>query len=215
MAADVAQLMASASRYIRLGSAVPAAPRATWDLEGFAGRLAEITGGAASAVLSAAMSLVRDAQEKDETAAWITPLESLFYPPDAAAMGIDLGALAVVRAPFAAMAKAADRLTRSGGFGLVVMDMSVARYAKEWGGQRGDGWLSRLLGLAKRHDTAIVFLTDATNPPLGTLISLRGEVRRRRHLGGAFEVDVHIVKDKRSSPGGRHLESFYGPAGLS
>lgn len=211
--ADAARLIEVAPRHIRLGSAIPTAlPSNTWDLDGCAGRLVEITGGSASALLSSAMSMVLDAQERGETTVWISPRETLFYPPDAAAMGVDLDALIVVRVPFSAMARAADKLTRSDGFGLVVIDMGGVDHTKRMG--HGDGWLSRLLGLAKRHDTAILFLTGYKQAQLGTLISLRAEARRCRRFG-AFEVDVHIIKDKRSASGGRHQELFYGPAGLA
>ena len=100
-----------------------------WGRAGLSGRLVELSGEGASAVLTAAMGLVRDAQEERETTAWVATQKSLFFPPDAAAGGIDLGALAVIRVPdLPYVPRAADKLARSGAFGLIVLDLQVPRY---------------------------------------------------------------------------------------
>jgi recombination protein RecA len=95
-----------------------------WGLEPLAGRLVEISGHRASANLTVAFGLVLEAQNKDEPVAWVTLAQSTFFPPDAAESGIDLTRLAVVRVSNGTAAcRATVELTRSGGFGLVVLDL--------------------------------------------------------------------------------------------
>jgi recombination protein RecA len=174
---------------------------AEWSLRALAGRLCELGGGAA---LTLAFRLVLDAQAQGEPAAWLMTAGASFYPPDAQEGGVDLDALLVVRAPDAsAAARAADQLARSGAFGLVVLDIGGATIAMPL--------LSRLLGLAQKHDTAMLFLTDAA---LGSLISLRAQAARRRLDGGRFECELRVIKDKRHAPGWTFQEVCRGPAGL-
>ena len=88
--------------------------------------LTELSGVGGSACLTLATSIVLDAQRQEETTAWITSNNSNFFPLDVAAAGIDLEALAVVRVPDApSVARAADRLARSGAFGLLVLDLGA------------------------------------------------------------------------------------------
>ena len=95
-----------------------------WGLEPLSGRLVEISGHRASANLTVAFGLVLEAQGKDEPVAWVTLAQSTFFPPDVAESGIDLGRLAVVRvSDGTAACRAVVELTRSGGFGLVVLDL--------------------------------------------------------------------------------------------
>ena len=58
---------------------------------------AELCGSRATATLTATFGLVQEAQSRGEPVAWITLPSSTFFPPDAAAGGIDLDSLAVVR----------------------------------------------------------------------------------------------------------------------
>jgi hypothetical protein len=98
-----------------------------WSLPQVAGRFAEISGSKATAVLTLTFGLVLEAQQRGEPVGWSTSTESSFYPPDAAQLGIDLAALAVVRVPKPdAIARAGEKLLRSGGFGLVVIDLGLA-----------------------------------------------------------------------------------------
>src|SRR3972149_1334507 len=119
--------------------------------------------------LPPAPGLLRGAQRQGEPAAWITREESTFYPPDMAEGGVDLDALVVVRVPGSlAVARAADRLVRSGGFGLVVLDLGV-------NAEIPTPLQSRLAGLAQKHHTALLCLTEKSSgaPSLGSLVSLR------------------------------------------
>jgi len=159
-----------------------------------------------SCSLTAAASLLRDAQLAGETAAWVMRNSVSFYPPDLHAWGVDLGALIVVRAPDgSSVARAADPLARSGAFGLLVLDIGDdARIPTPL--------LSRLLGLARKHDAAVLFLTGGES--LGSLISLRVEATMHRIDEARFTVELCAVKDKRRAPGWTHEEICRGPAGL-
>jgi len=199
-------------------NATAAAPG--WDLPELCGRLVELGAPGAAGTLTLALRLVLDAQQRGEPAAWLTDRESCFYPPDAADGGVDLDALVVVRvAEAAAVALAADQLARSGAFGLLVLDVGRARVP--------DPLQSRLLGLAQKHETAIVFLTEKpdTAPSLGSLVSLRcqaGAARAELQPAGAgeggprpgFACALRALKDKRRAPGWTYQEACRGPAGL-
>lgn len=75
--------------------------------------------------LSSAIDLVRDSQQKGEITAWVISTESSFYPPDIAAAGIDLDALAVIRIPPdpGILQKVVKHLERSNAFGLIIRDL--------------------------------------------------------------------------------------------
>ncbi|MBI5527481.1 MAG: recombinase A [Deltaproteobacteria bacterium] len=209
-----------ARRGLRIAGAALAEPATRrFELAAIQGRIVELSAGTSSAALTAALVLVGEAQRKGETAAWLTARGASFFPPDAAALGIDLAALVVVRVPEAQdVARAADRLARSGGFGMVVLDLGATPATdnrQPTTSRVPVPLLSRLGALAQRHNMAVVFLTkgDAAGS-LGSLVSLRAEVVRRRAKSGRFAVSVEVVKDKRAGPGWRHVEVFYGPAGL-
>ena len=68
-----------------------------WSLGEVAGRFVEISSSGASAALTIAFGLVREAQERGEPVGWVTSTNSVFYPPDAADNGTDLAALVVIR----------------------------------------------------------------------------------------------------------------------
>jgi recombination protein RecA len=162
---------------------------------------------------------VLEAQLAGDRAAWVMLPDSSFFPPDVADGGIDLAALPVVRVPDARTAgRAADHLLRSGGFGLVVIDLIGVK--KPAAGKSPDLFpvplLSRLLGLARAHDAVVVMLTRKAHdaPSLHSLVSLRVETRRSSAAPGRYEVRVRAIKDKRAGPGWTHGETCRGPAGL-
>lgn len=201
--------MLAACSNLRRGTERLSVP-AAWDLSALAGRLVELSGDAASAALTLATGLVAEAQRHSEPAAWIGSRESSFYPPDVAAAGVDLAALVVVWAQGPReMAQASDLLLRSGAFGLVILDF----------GYTADLPLAeqtRLVGLAKRHATALVCLTQKAKqqPSLGSLVSLRAEAMRTGRRGQRFRCEARVLKDKRHGPGWTHAELCDGPDGL-
>jgi recombination protein RecA len=154
--------------------------------------------------------LIHEAQRRGEPVAWVGRWESTFFPPDVAEAGIDLAALPVIRTPeTVAAAGAADLLVRSGAFGLLVLDIGP-----------GTGLplpaQTRLVGLAKQHDTALICITekDADRPSLGSLISLRAHTARTRPERDRFRCEARVLKDKRRGPGWKHTEVCHGPDGL-
>lgn len=193
----------------RWTSPAPGVP-AGWILAAVAGRFVELSGSGATATLTLAFGLVLDAQQHGEPVAWITPRESSFYPPDAAEGGIDLAALVVIRVPDRrAAARAADRLLRSGAFGLVVLDLGAAA-------ELPIPLQARLAGLAHHHHTALVALTARREdaPSLGSLISLRVVAERKWIAEDRFLCELTVLKDKRRGPTWTHQEVCRGPAGL-
>lgn len=183
--------------------------RAEWGLAEVSGRLVELSAGRQGAALTAAMGLVWQAQKTGEPTAWVLSEASTFYPPDAARSGVDLDTLAVVRADGGKRAaRAADRLARSGAFGLVVIDLGEDRPP--------DGLMRRLQKWAERHEMAIVCLSDRepTAGVLSPLVSLRAVATCERVGEDRFACNLEAVRDKERGPGWRHEEVCCGPPGL-
>ncbi|RKZ15243.1 recombinase A [bacterium] len=186
----------------------PSAPP-SWTRDELAGRLCELAAGPDTAALTAAFALVLDAQVTGSPVAWVTARAAIFNPPDVAASGVDLASLVVVRTDSARRAgRAADVLLRSGAFGLVVLELGTSAVLPT-------PLQGRLVQLARKHDAAVLCLTQKTaaEPSLGSLVSLRAQARRQRVPGG-FRCELEIDKDKRRGPGWRWRERFRGPDGL-
>jgi recombination protein RecA len=190
---------------------------AGWNLAALRGRLVEISARGASATLSTATELVIEAQTQHEPVAWLTLATGTFYPPDVADCGVDLAALVVIRTPDAtAAARSAERLLRSGAFGLVVIDLGSGN-----GNELTMQIQGRLVTLAQTHDAAVICLTEKADDTssLGSLVSLRAEALRTRAdargpANGEFAVTIRVLKDKRHGPGWTQSFKRRGPAGL-
>lgn len=186
----------------------PSAPR--WQSEQLRGRLVELSSFGASACVSAAMILILQVQELGEAVVWISPRSRSYYPPDAARMGIDISALLTAFASDGKTAATiADRLLRSGAFGLVVLDLG-----------RDDqipiALQGRLVSLAQRHQSIALCLTEKSPgaASIGSMVSLRAEVTRR-HIGfNQFECTIQATKDKQRGPGWTDCEVLRGPDGM-
>ena len=180
-----------------------------WTLSEVAGRLVEISGSTASAALTLTFVLVREAQERGEPVGWVTMSETSFYPPDAAQNGTDLATLVVVRLSHAeSISRAGEKLLRSGGFGVVVLDLGDADIPMPL--------QTRLTGLAHRHHTALICLTKKERRAfsLGSLVSLRAHAERQRAENNRFACTLRVLKDKRRGPTWHYEELYTGPAGL-
>jgi recombination protein RecA len=180
-----------------------------WTLREIAGRFVEISSSAASASLTLVFALIREAQEQKDLVAWVTSMENFFYPPDVAQVGIDLTALAVIRLPRNdSIPRAGEKLLRSGGFGVVVLDLGA--------GDIPMPLQSRLTGLAHHHHTALICLTEKEQAMLsiGSLVSLRVHAVKRRARENHFVCTLNVVKDKRRGPTWTHEVFCSGPAGL-
>jgi recombination protein RecA len=206
----------------RPSAPVPQTSDPRFGLAELAGRLVELSGDGASAVLTAATKLMLDAQAAREPAAWIGTDESCFFPPDVAESGVDLTALVVVRVPVvnaaaisgkrplaSLLAVAAERLMRSGAFGLVLLDLGKQHTLTQ-------PLQSRLLGLAQHHQTAVLCLTEksAQEASIGSLVSLRVHVGRTWLGGERFACELQVRKDKRRGPVWSEQEVCRGPMGL-
>ena len=185
------------------------APRSLWSLAELAGRFVEISSAGASAALTIAFGLVREAQKRGDPVGWVTSTGSFFYPPDAAQNGTDLAALVVIRLLGAeSIPRASEKLLRSGGFGLIVLDLGTADIPMPL--------QTRLTGLAHRHHTALVCLTEKEqkNFSLGSLVSLRAHTEKKRAAENRFACTLRVLKDKRRGPTWNHEALYSGPAGL-
>lgn len=185
------------------------------------GRMVELSGQGATSVLTYAVRLVLDAQARAEPVAWVTSTKSAFYPPDLAESSVDLDALVVVRIHperlgsrggaqlHKSQAVAAERLLRSGAFGLVVLDLGQDA-------QLSQPLQTRLLGLAQKHDAVLLCLTEKAReaPSLGSLVSLHASARRRWLGGDRFECELLVQKDKQRGPTWSEREVCRGPLGL-
>ena len=213
MSDDLKEFLARASAAVATRIATPTdnvIAHAGWGLPALRGRLVELSARGASATLTASIDLVIEAQRDGEPVAWIMGPQGSFYPPDVADSGVDLAALVVVRVPeLTAATRAAERLLRSGAFGLVVIDLGTEAIEVPIAHQ------SRLVTLAQAHDAAVVCLTEKTadSGSIGSLVSMRAEALRVRSAGG-FELTLRVIKDKRRGPGFQKTLRAKGPAGL-
>jgi recombination protein RecA len=198
--------LAESAKVVRLDELASSSQTSSdaWSFASVRGRFVELSARGATATLTAAIELVIEAQLQGEPVAWLASWSTAFYPPDVAANGVDLAALVVVRVADAiGAARSAERLLRSGAFGLVILDLADGELAMAVQG--------RLVTLAQTHDAAVVCLTEksADTASLGSLISLRTEATRLRD-----EVVLRVLKDKRRGPGARMAVKRSGPAGL-
>jgi recombination protein RecA len=203
------------------------------------GRLVEIARTADGAQMTMAVACVRQAQAQGEPVVWVQRAGGSLFPPDLADSGIDLDALLIVHVPNAHagssaaqrvaaehnLAKAAELLLRSGGFGLVVIDLTAVLAADANADcappQAKSNGLelavqSRLLGLAREHRCQVLFLSErgSRGGSLGPLISLCIEPRRTRVGRGEFAVAPHARKDKSGLLCALAVEARRGPWGL-
>lgn len=169
-----------------------------WSLQTLAGRLVEVTQRGAGTGMTWAAELLWQAQQQGEPTAWLCTGSRLPFAPDLIRYGLDLEACAVVRTADAQQAAvAADKLLRSGAFGLVVLDL----------GEQADiptALLGRLTKLAQTHSATVLLLTEseAASAALGSLVSLRLLAERDvEERTGESRLRLTAIKDKRQGPG--------------
>jgi recombination protein RecA len=169
----------------------------------------EISGSTASAAMTLTFTLIREAQARGEPTGWVTLSEKTFYPPDVAQGGTDLAALVVIRlSRVESIARAGEKLLRSGSFGVVVLDLGAADIPMPL--------QTRLTGLAHRHHSALICLTEKEPAgfSLGSLVSLRAHAEKKRVADNRFACALRVLKDKRRGPTWNYEELYTGPAGL-
>ncbi len=185
-------------------------PSPTWNLAELAGRLVEISASGPRAALSFSASLIWEAQHAGGHCIWLARKDSIFYPPDFASRGIDLSALPVVQAPtLGARLQALERALRSGAFSLILLD----HQCHEKFPLHAQG---RFVGLAKRHQTAVVAISEREREQgtMGSMVSLHVEARREDEGEGRFRCTLSAVKDKSRGPHWNISESMHAPLGL-
>ena len=183
-----------------------------WQGEALAGRIIELSG--STGRTSTAVSMLLAAQRAGEAVVWIEPTDGSLYPPDLVAAGVDLDALVIVRVPTKegpeGLCRVAEWLVRSGGFGLLVMDLMGRAPAAQ------SPWQTRLSGMLRRHDAQLCVLSDseAAAPSLGAMVALRLEPQRQRDEDGSFLLSHRILKNKLGVAHGPAPERRRAPAGL-
>lgn len=189
------------------------APAGTaWQGSALAGRIVELSG--STGRTSTAVSMLLAKQREGESVVWIEPTDGPLYPPDLAAAGVDLDALVIVRVPTKegpeGLCRVAEWLVRSGGFGLLVMDLMGRTPAAH------NPWQTRLSGLLRRHDAQLCVLSDsaAAAPSLGALVALRLEPTRQRDEDGSFVLSQRVLKNKLGVLQAPTAERRGAPAGL-
>ena len=164
-------------------------------------KLIEISGDNRCARRTAAVLVLLQAQARGEPAAWVQFANGSLYPPDLHDSGVDLRGVAIVRIPpwerEHGLLKAAEILLRSGGIGLVVVDLGRSSLLNT-----DTAWQGRLLGLAREHHATVLLMTDKPSSvdSLGPLISLRIEPQRHRQQHKMFTIRPQLLKNKMGLP---------------
>jgi recombination protein RecA len=200
----------------------PQLEQAQFTFQALRGRLIELSASGTTAVLSAAMGLVLEAQLLDEPVAWVTLRETCFYPPDVVDCGVDLAAMVVIRvSDLSSMGRAAERLLRSSAFGLVIVDLGALESSAERdifpsAGKHAFSIANqgRLVTLASKNQTLVTCITskNVSAESMSSLISLRADAARERDPEG-LSVVLRVLKDKRRGPGWSRRDRAQGPAG--
>ncbi|GEJ57297.1 hypothetical protein [Anaeromyxobacter diazotrophicus] len=161
------------------------------------GALSELAGGPASGKTAVALSALAAAMGEGGLGAWVDGRGEL-YPPAAAALGLDLQRLLVVR-PAGATADpwsalwAAEALLGSGAFEAVVLDVPAAGQARAPGGAAIEALLQRLRAAAEKGGAVALWLGVPGGPRVPAALRLdlsagpRGTEVRRAFARGAAE----------------------------
>ena len=115
----------------------------------------------------------------------------------------------IVRVPKPeSIARAGEKLLRSGAFGLIVLDLGIADISMPL--------QTRLAGLTHHHHAALVCLTEKEDRAfsLSSLISLRLHAEKKRTAESRFACGLRALKDKRRGPTWTYEELCHGAAGL-
>lgn len=165
------------------------------------GAICELAGGRASGKTGVALAVLASLAQED-LFAWVDGRREI-YPPAAAARGVDLGRLLIVRpagggrgeAPVQASLWAAEALLGSAAFAAVVMDVPLRHAGRGW-----DAMARRLQAAAEKGGALGLWLTSpraAVRVPAALRLELLTEGGRpvaRRTMGGmAIERRGHVA----------------------
>jgi recombination protein RecA len=189
-------------------------PKRSFDLTGLAGKVVEFSGWNQSACLSLTIPLILECQSGNKECAWILPSSehggSLFFPPDFAEAGIACSRIPIVRSKNAQDSFAiAEKLVRSGGFGLVVLDLTEGKRVRA-------STIGRINSMTQRFKTLALCLTR--NPPghpsLDPMISIHIHISVFAAPGRNCTVKATVQKDKTQAPGLNMKWLYETPIGL-
>jgi recombination protein RecA len=155
----------------------------------------ELWGEAASGRTSLALRAVAAAGREQRLSAWIDGPREL-YPPAAAALGVELQRLLIVRpkAP-GQLVWTAVQILRSGAFSCVVLDLTHT------GVRLGLAEGRKLQDAAAKGGAVLVLLTPPDAPG-------EGLVRLRTQAVGVEGLSVEVLRNRRGAPGAQALVAW-------
>ena len=139
---------------LRRGSALERAssPQHSFEPGWMRGRVGILCGESTSALVTLAAHTILDLQHQRELCVWLTDSARLPHAPDLREMGLDLGAVPLIRLADAKdAAHAAMMALSSGAFGSLVWDVRTPNALPR-------GAMTAIGMLAKRHDVAVMLL---------------------------------------------------------
>jgi recombination protein RecA len=184
-------------------------PRSVIEIASPISRQGAMRGGATTIALAAvravhAMGAATSAvgEKKDAWCAWITESNAPpLYAPAAAAAGVDLERLLVVRPPPADLARTVVKVAASGAFDLVVVDAHAGLDGKLRTRIDGSVVVRKLALAAEEKGTTFILLTNIfTSRAVPWPVALRLEVERRPEA-----ISVRITKDRRGRASSQHV----------
>ena len=161
------------------------------------GQALELCGEAASGRTSLALRAVASAHREQRLCAWVDGPKEL-YPPAAAAMGVDLSRLLIVRPKEPSqLAWTAVQLARSGAFACVVLDLTQGLAGGRSSGVRlslAEG--KKLADAAFRGGSLLLLLSSPSAPADGV-------TRMRTEALGPEGLAVEVVRSRQGGLGTR------------
>lgn len=167
------------------------------------GQAVELCGEVASGRTSLALRAVAAAHRERRLCAWVDGPKEL-YPPAAAAMGVDLSRLLIVRPKEPAqLAWTAVQLARSGAFACVVLDLTHGLAGSAGGGRASGVRLSlaegkKLADAASRGGGLLLVLSSPSAPADGV-------TRIRTEALGTEGLAVEVVRSRQGGLGSRSV----------
>lgn len=167
------------------------------------GQALELCGEAASGRTSLALRAVASAHREQRLCAWVDGPKEL-YPPAAAAMGVDLSRLLIVRPKEPSqLAWTAVQLARSGAFACVVLDLNQGLAGGKSSGVRlslAEG--KKLADAAFRGGSLLLMLSSPTAPADGV-------TRMRTESLGPDGFAVEVVRSRQGGLGTRAVVPWH------
>jgi recombination protein RecA len=171
------------------------------------GQALELCGEAASGRTSLALRAVASAHREQRLCAWVDGPKEL-YPPAAAAMGVDLSRLLIVRPKEPSqLAWTAVQLARSGAFACVVLDLTQGLSGGASGGKSSGVRLSlaegkKLADAAFRGGSLLLLLSSPSAPADGV-------TRMRTESLGPDGLAVEVVRSRQGGLGTRAVMPWH------